>query len=243
MCEELRLGHGQRKAGLEVGGSVRCGRPSPRPGSDVALLGQHARSAVAVVTRPIAGGLARTGVTPDVLTVLGTVGTCAAALSLFPTGHRFAGSVVVTLFALTDMLDGALARLTGRVSLFGAFLDSTLDRVSDAAIFVGIALWYAGRGDDLLLVAMCLYCLVAGSIVSYARARAEGLGMTADVGLAERTERLIVILFGVGLDGIGVPFALAAALWLLALAATITVGQRMATVWRQAAAAAAPPLP
>ncbi len=203
------------------------------------MLGKYARSGVAVVTRPIAAALARTGVTPDTLTVSGTVVTSASALVLFPTGHLFAGALVVTAFVLTDMLDGALARLTGQVSRFGAFLDSTLDRVSDSAISAGVILWFAGRGDDSTIVALTLYSLVAGSVISYAKARAEGLGMTADVGFAERTERLILLLFGVGLDGIGVPYALAILLWVLAAVTTLTVVQRMGTVWRQANASPA----
>jgi CDP-diacylglycerol---glycerol-3-phosphate 3-phosphatidyltransferase len=128
--------------------------------------------------------------------------------------------------------------MTERSSKWGAWLDSTLDRVGDAAVFSGIALWYAGDGDSLLTVALCLYCLSTGAVVSYARARAEGLGMTANVGITERADRLVAILVATGLDGLGVPYIQAAALWLLAVGSTVTIGQRALTVRRQSLAEA-----
>src|ERR1700744_5448491 len=102
---------------------------------------------------PVGRALAKTPVTPNMLTVLGTVGVTAGALTLFPTGHLFAGSVVCTVFVLTDMLDGALARIKGTTGTFGAFLDSTLDRVADASVFGGIAIWLVTGGHDRLSAA------------------------------------------------------------------------------------------
>src|ERR1700680_3680256 len=152
---------------------------------------------------PVAEALARTPVTPNAITVTGTVGMTAGALWLFPTGHLFAGTVVCTIFVLSDMLDGALARVKGTSGAWGAFLDSTLDRVGDAAIFAGLAAWLARGGHQPALAGVTVYCLVAGAMVSYARARAEGLGVRADVGLAERSERIIIILVSTGLGGLG----------------------------------------
>jgi CDP-diacylglycerol--glycerol-3-phosphate 3-phosphatidyltransferase len=133
-----------------------------------------------------------------------------------------------------------MARMTERSSKWGAWLDSTLDRVGDAAVFGGIAMWFAGEGDDLVMTALALYCLSTGAVVSYARARAEGLGMTANVGVTERADRLVLILVCTGLEGLGIPYLQAAALWILAIGSTVTIGQRAVVVHRQAMAAAAP---
>jgi CDP-diacylglycerol---glycerol-3-phosphate 3-phosphatidyltransferase len=145
--------------------------------------------------------------------------------------------MVCTGFVLADMLDGALARVQGNSGAFGAFLDSTLDRVGDAAVFSGIAIWLVASGQRAL-AAVALFCLVAGSLVSYARARAEGLGLRGDVGIAERAERLIIGLVAIGLSGLGVPYVLSAGLWILAVLSAVTFGQRVYAV-RQAAAAPA----
>src|SRR6266571_3564960 len=184
---------------------------------------------------PAGRALARTPITPNMITVIGVTGMSAGALTLFPTGHLFAGTMVCTGFVLSDMLDGALARIKGNSGLFGAFLDSTLDRVGDSAVFGGIAIWLATGGHDRPLAAVALFCLVAGLLVSYARARAEGLGIKCDVGIAERTERLLIGLVAIGLSGLGVPYVLSAGLWILAGLSAITFGQRVLAV-RQAAA-------
>lgn len=179
---------------------------------------------------PAVTALARTPITPNMITVFGVVGMTAGALALFPTGHLFAGTMVCTFFVLSDMLDGALARIKGNSGSFGAFLDSTLDRIGDAAVFGGIAIWLATGGHDHLLAAVALFCLVAGLLVSYARARAEGLGIKCDVGIAERTERLLIGLVGIGLSGLGVPYVLSAGLWIVAVLSAITFGQRVYAV-------------
>jgi CDP-diacylglycerol---glycerol-3-phosphate 3-phosphatidyltransferase len=197
------------------------------------VLNLHAREAVGVVVRPLAALVARTRITPNVVTAVGTTGTVVGALTLLRTGRFFVGVLVVTAFVLTDMLDGALARARGGGSTWGAFLDSTLDRVGDAAIFGALVLWFAGAGDQQVLAGLALYCLASGAVTSYVKARAEGLGLRCDVGFAERAERLILVLVGTGLDGLGVPFVLALALWVLAAATTLTVVQRMVEVRRQ----------
>lgn len=187
------------------------------------------RPLFAKLLTPLGQALARTPVTPNMVTVTGTLGVAAGALWLFPTGHLFAGTLVCWGFAMFDMLDGLLARVKGSSGPWGAFLDSTLDRVGDAAVFSGLAIWLArgGGGHQWGLAGVALYCLVAGNMVSYARARAEGLGVKADVGIAERSERLVVALVAAGLTGLGVPFVLAIGLWAVALGSTITFGQRV----------------
>jgi CDP-diacylglycerol---glycerol-3-phosphate 3-phosphatidyltransferase len=179
---------------------------------------------------PAGRALARTPITPNMITIIGVTGVTAGALSLFPTGHLFAGTMVCTAFVLSDMLDGTLARIKGSSGSFGAFLDSTLDRIADAAVFGGIAIWLATGGHDRLLAAVALFCLVAGLLVSYARARAEGLGVKCDVGIAERAERLIIGLVAIGLSGLGVPYVLSAGLWIVAVLSAITFGQRVYAV-------------
>jgi CDP-diacylglycerol--glycerol-3-phosphate 3-phosphatidyltransferase len=193
------------------------------------------RPAIARVLTPVGHVLAKTPVTPNALTIIGTIGMSAGALSLFPTGHLFAGVMVCTGFVLTDMLDGTLARIKGTTGRFGAFLDSTMDRIADAAVFVGLATWFVLRGNDKLLAAVAVFCLVAGSLVSYAKARAESVGLKCDVGFAERTERLLIALVATGLSGLGVPYVLAIGLWLLAAASAVTFVQRVVAARRSAA--------
>lgn len=203
-----------------------------------AMLNLRVRPALAHVVDPVATVLLRLRVHPDAVTATGTVGVVTGALVFFPRGMFFTGTAIVFFSVLTDLLDGAMARRLGRTSRFGAWLDSTCDRVADSAIFSGLTLWYLGEGDSTTLGAVALFCLVAGSVVSYAKARAEGLGMTCDVGLAERAERLILVLLGTLLAGLGLPGALPVLLWVLAVATAVTVVQRLVEVRRQAALAA-----
>jgi CDP-diacylglycerol--glycerol-3-phosphate 3-phosphatidyltransferase len=203
------------------------------------MLNLHVRPALAKVVDPVASALLRAGVGPDVVTVAGTLGAVTGALAFFPRGMFFTGTAVVFFCVLTDLLDGAMARMRGTSSRWGAFLDSTCDRVADSAIFAGLVLWYAGDGDSQVLAAVTLFCLAAGSVVSYAKARAEGLGMRCDVGLAERAERLILVLLGTFLVGLGASeVVLAVLLWVLAAATAVTVVQRLVEVRRQAGLAA-----
>jgi CDP-diacylglycerol---glycerol-3-phosphate 3-phosphatidyltransferase len=197
------------------------------------MLNRYARAFFTRVVTPLARGLVRAGVSPDVVTVVGTLGVIAGALAFYPRGEFLVGTLVITAFVVSDLVDGTMARMRGGPSSWGAFLDSTLDRLGDAAVFGGLVLWFAGTGDDLLLAGVALYDLVAGAAVSYSKARAEGLGMTADVGIAERADRLVVILAAAALAGAGVTFILAAALWVLAVASTVTLGQRILVVRQQ----------
>lgn len=201
------------------------------------MIGSQLRPVVGRVADPLVTRLLAWGVTPDAVTATGTLGVVAAALVFFPGGHLLVGTLVITFFVLTDTIDGALARKRGTSSRFGAWLDSTCDRVADGAVFGGLALWYAGRGDDDVLLAVTLFVLVSSLVVSYEKARAEGLGMTCDVGIAERPERLIIVLAAAGLVGLGVPdVLLAVALWVLAVLSAVTMVQRLREVKRQATA-------
>jgi CDP-diacylglycerol--glycerol-3-phosphate 3-phosphatidyltransferase len=211
------------------------------------VLGVNVRPAVAKVVAPAVRGLARAGVTPDMVTITGTLVAVLGAVFLIGNGFLFWGAFTVTLAVLLDLLDGALARARGGGSVFGAVLDSTGDRAADAAIFGALAWWFSGRGDDRLLVLLALLCLVLGVLTSYIKARAEGVGLSCDVGIVERTERLILVLTGTGLFGLGVPYAVHVALWVLLVGSAVTVGQRIAAVHRaaqgRALPAAAPPAP
>ena len=195
------------------------------------------RGGIGRVFRPIAKGLLRMGVSPDAVTIIGALGTIAAALYFFSTGKFLVGALVVAALALFDALDGTMARLSGKSGPWGAFLDSTLDRFADAAIFGGIAVFYLITEPHVLTGYLAIVCLVLGFGVSYARARAEGLGFTAAVGIAERADRLAAVLVAAALVGVGLPHAvMTVVLGLLAVASVITVLQRMVVVRRQALA-------
>jgi len=199
------------------------------------VLGSNARPAVARFWAPVVARLARAGVTPDMVTITGTVGAVLSAVFLIGTGELWWGAVAVTVFVLLDMLDGALARARGTGSVFGAVLDSVGDRAADAAIFGALVWWFSGDGDNRLLVLLALVCLVLGVLTSYIKARAEGVGLSADVGVVERTERLILVLVGTGFSGLGIPYALHVTLWILVVGSAVTVGQRFLAVRREAA--------
>jgi CDP-diacylglycerol--glycerol-3-phosphate 3-phosphatidyltransferase len=188
---------------------------------------------------PVAHLLIRLGVTPNMVTFVGTLGVSAGALVFFPTGHLLTGVLVITAFVFSDLVDGLMARTTGQVSTFGSFWDSTLDRVGDAAIFGGLALYFAGAGPhhSYLYLCLCLYLLVTGNVTSYARAKAESLGMDAKGGLAERADRLVSTLVMTGLGALfDLPILMYLTFWVLAAASTYTVFFRVLKVYRQAVA-------
>jgi CDP-diacylglycerol--glycerol-3-phosphate 3-phosphatidyltransferase len=189
------------------------------------MLNRYARAFFTRVLTPTAKFLLRRGVGPDTVTLVGTLGVVVSALALFPRGDFFWGTVAVTSFIFSDLLDGTMARLAGRVSKWGGFLDATMDRFGDAAIFGGLA---------YPMLILSLVCLVSGAITSYARAKAESLGYECSVGYVERGERLVVSLVATGLSGLGVPFVQAIALWALAIGSTATVLQRILHVRKQA---------
>jgi CDP-diacylglycerol--glycerol-3-phosphate 3-phosphatidyltransferase len=199
------------------------------------MLNKYARALFTKIFTPVARLFLKLGISPDVVTIVGTLGVCVGALGFYPRHEFFWGTIVITLFVFSDTVDGVMARMSGRSGKWGAYLDSTLDRVGDSAIFGGLVLWYAGRGDNFLMAGLALACLILGSVVSYAKARAEGLGFTANVGIAERADRLVAVLAVTGLVGLGLPeVVLTVVLALLAIASLVTVFQRMLLVRRQA---------
>jgi CDP-diacylglycerol--glycerol-3-phosphate 3-phosphatidyltransferase/CDP-diacylglycerol--inositol 3-phosphatidyltransferase len=196
---------------------------------------EHLRAFFGNLFTPLARLLLRVHVSPDAVTVVGTLGVTAGALWFFPRGQLLAGVLVITAFVFSDLLDGTMARLSGRTSPWGAFLDSTLDRVGDSAIFGGLLLYFAWEVESATLASLTLYCLVAGWLISYARARAESLGYEAKGGIAARADRLVSVLVAAGLSDIfDLPVLLQAVLWALAAASTVTVVQRVLAVRRQA---------
>jgi CDP-diacylglycerol---glycerol-3-phosphate 3-phosphatidyltransferase len=183
---------------------------------------------------PVVQALARTPVTPNMITVIGTVGVSASALALFPIGWLFPGAAIATFFVFTDMLDGQLARLKGSSGRWGAFLDSTMDRVGDASVFGGITIWFIRNPGDHVLAVVSLFCLACGMCVSYVKARAQSLGLKCDVGLIERPERMLIGLTSIGLSGLGVPYILPIGMWALAAGSLYTLYQRMRAVYQDA---------
>ncbi|MFD9409652.1 phosphatidylinositol phosphate synthase [Streptomyces sp. NPDC059989] len=209
------------------------------------MLNKYARAFFTRVLTPFAAFLLRRGVSPDAVTLIGTAGVVVGALVFFPRGEFFWGTITITLFVFSDLVDGNMARQAGVSSRWGAFLDSTLDRVADAAIFGGLALWYAGSGNDNALCAVAIFCLASGQVVSYTKARGESIGLPVAVnGLIERAERLVISLVAAGLSGLqtfGVPswigVLLPIALWIVAAGSLVTLIQRVVTVRRESAEA------
>ncbi len=187
-------------------------------------LSDLARKRFGGYLEPVASLIGRTGVSPNVVTLIGVVLNLGVAWVLAQ-GHMRIGGVLVPLVALFDALDGTVARLTGKRSRFGAFLDSTMDRFSEAIVYLGLLVFYTriGAGREILLI----YATIVGSLmVSYARARAEGLGLDCKIGLLTRLERIIVLTAALVLDQVPT------ALWILAILTNFTALQRMYHVWK-----------
>lgn len=198
--------------------------------SDFYLL---TRAAYAKVSRPLARGSLRIGLTPDSITIIGTAGTVLAALTLFPMGQLWWGAFSVAVFVLADMLDGAMARERGFSTPFGGVLDATCDRIADGAIFCGLLWWAAFGAHNAALAVATMIALVTSQVISYVKARAEANGLKGDGGIIERPERLIIVLVGAGLSGVSwlhVPWLLPVAMWILAAASLVTLGQRLHAV-------------
>lgn len=193
------------------------------------MLSASLKPAVTRAINPIARAGLRIGLTPNAVTLIGAIGLIAAALVLYPSGHLFGGTIVIAIFALSDLFDGAMARISQKgASAWGGFLDSTIDRLTDSAILIGVSLYLISQSDSLVSVA--LGALVLGSLVPYIRAKAESLQIECSGGIAERTERLIIALTAIGFEGLGVPFSLAVGMWALLILAAVTVIQRILIV-------------
>jgi CDP-diacylglycerol--glycerol-3-phosphate 3-phosphatidyltransferase len=195
------------------------------------MVSSSFKPAVTRVIEPMARTAVRVGITPDMVTVFGTIGSILSAIYLIPRGELFLASIVIPLFLLSDLFDGAIARLSERgATLWGGFLDSTCDRLSDSALLGSLAVYCILNEDPMYPV--ILIAIVAGFLVSYVRAKSESYGVPCTVGVAERTERLILTLFAIGLEGLGLPYALAIGIWSLAILSAITVLQRVLVVRR-----------
>lgn len=194
------------------------------------------RAGAARLLTPIALFLNRHGVSPDLVTAVGTAVVMLAALICYPMGWLWQGSLVIAVFVLADMIDGLMAKLSGTASKWGAFLDSSLDRLGDGAIFGGLLLYFAYERDAPIWAGITLAALVMGQLTSYVRARAESLGFQANGGLAARADRILIVLLATFLEGLGVPWTLEAAMTFLAIAGLVTVVQRSRSVYRQAKA-------
>lgn len=183
------------------------------------------RARVRGLTVPIAVGLGRLGITPNGLTVVGFIGTAGAALAAAGQAWLLAG-ILVLVFGIFDLFDGALARATGRATRFGAFLDSTLDRTGENLVYAGIAFGSAMAGF-LIGVGLAGLAVAFASVVTYTRAKAEGLGLHGEVGYAPRPERLVILAAGLILAGLLGALALGIALALITVLSAITVVQRI----------------
>jgi CDP-diacylglycerol--glycerol-3-phosphate 3-phosphatidyltransferase len=205
------------------------------------MLNRHARGFFTALFTPLARWLLKIGISPDAVTVVGTVGVVGGALGFYPLGHLWWGTLFITAFIFSDVLDGIMARMRDTGGRWGNFLDSTLDRIADGALFAGLAIWFFTGGADVVIAVGAMVCLVLGMVVSYARAKAESLGFTANVGIAERAERLVSVLVVTGFTGLGLPHIfLQVTLAVLAAASLVTVIQRVISVRRQAQAETAP---
>ena len=197
------------------------------------MLQESLRAPVTKLITPICRGLIRIGVSANMVTAAGALLTMAAAILTFPKVQLFFGTLLIVFFVLFDLLDGTIARLSAKGSnAWGALLDSTLDRLTDAVI-LGSVLWYLISEDDAL-VPLVLATIVLGFLISYIKARSESLGIECNGGFAERTERLIIVLTTTGFAGLGVPYIMGIGFWVLAIASLLTVLQRLRIVYKGA---------
>ena len=195
------------------------------------MLSRSLKPAVTRLITPVAAFALRIGITPNAVTWVGAVGVIASAQFFYPRGDFFIGTAVIAFFALSDLFDGTMARISkAGASKWGSFLDSTIDRVTDSAILLSVSIYLINEGDQLSFVVIAT--LVTGMLVPYIRAKAESFGVECSGGIAERTERLIMAMSAIALDGLGVPYVLAGGMWLLAVLGAVTVVQRMLIVRR-----------
>ena len=180
---------------------------------------------------PLCRVLLKIGVTPDLMTILGTTIVVIGSFTLLAKGEIAASLVIIGLALLTDLLDGTMARISDKgPTKWGNFLDSTLDRISDAAVLIGLALYLHTQGDSLFIAS--IVTIASSSLVPYARAKAESLGIECQGGFAERSERLLLLGVAGVLHLFGFTWAIDAGVWILLISSLLTVAQRMAIVWR-----------
>ena len=183
-----------------------------------------------LLSEPIAKILAKLGISPNMLTLTGFLLNAATAYVL-ATGHLIAGGFLVLFSSWFDMLDGALARITNNPTRFGAFLDSTMDRFCEAALFLGLLIYYADR-DEPTMVALVYVTIVGSLMVSYTRARAEAVGFKGEIGILARPERIVLLTAGLLLSAIS-SGALVVIIWILAVGTNFTAVRRILYAWQQ----------
>jgi CDP-diacylglycerol---glycerol-3-phosphate 3-phosphatidyltransferase len=197
------------------------------------MLGNSkARNIGKLIATPFAKIFIKLGFSPDLVTLFGTLGVVVSSIVFFSQGEFFAGSILFAMFVGLDAVDGTVARLLNRNSKWGAFFDSVLDRIADGVVLGSLAFYFAKAGEETFFI-LSLVALLASEIVSYTKARAEGLGFNCDTGLAERPERVIIIIAGTFLTGLGINPALEISIWVLTIVSIITVIQRMNFVLKQ----------
>ena len=195
------------------------------------MVSSSFKPAVNRVIEPIARTAVRLRITPDMVTITGTIGSIGSSIYLIPRGELFIASLVISFFLLSDLFDGAIARYSERgPTQWGGFLDSTCDRVSDSALLGSLAIYLILNEDGLYPAVLA--AIVLGFLVSYIRAKSESYGVACTVGIAERTERLLVAIFAIGFEGLGIPYALSVGIWALVILSGITVVQRILVVRR-----------
>ncbi|MGZ8512520.1 MAG: CDP-alcohol phosphatidyltransferase family protein [Candidatus Limnocylindria bacterium] len=200
------------------------------------VLPAWVKEAVRATLRPIVGLAMALHITPNTITVFGVLVTFLAS-GFVAAGWLLVGAAILTAGSLLDAVDGALARAQGGGTAFGSFLDSTLDRVGEAILYIGVAGWFLFTYEEPAWPVLLTLAALSGSfLVSYSRARAEGIGLSATVGLAPRTERLVLVIVGIAIAGLGFDFGLIGALAIIAVLTTATVMQRIWHVWRQSQA-------
>ena len=195
------------------------------------MISDVLKPAVTRLISPVARFLLRIGLTPNSVTAIGALGVVVSAIYFFPRGNFFVGTLVITFFMLSDLFDGAMARISSRgASKWGGFLDSTVDRISDSSILFAVSIYLIEKNDDLSII--YLIAIVTGMLIPYIRAKAESMSIQCSGGIAERTERAIIVLVGTGFHGLGVSYSLAISAWLLAILGIITTCQRLLIVKR-----------
>jgi CDP-diacylglycerol--glycerol-3-phosphate 3-phosphatidyltransferase len=197
----------------------------------VLMISAHLKPQVTRLINPVVKLAVRAGITANGVTIVGALGTLGSAFYFYPRGELFVGTLAICFFALSDLFDGAIARVTnGTGTAWGGFLDSTIDRVTDAAILIGVLLYMIERDQTASI--LILISLVSGGLIPYIRAKAESMSIECSGGFAERTERVVLSLTAIGLYGLGIDYALIIGFSLLSAAGLFTVIQRMVIVYR-----------
>jgi len=195
----------------------------------VPMISSVLKPAVTRIIEPVARFALRIGITPNLVTIIGATGVLLSAAFFYPREEFFVGTLLISFFALSDLFDGTMARISNKgASAWGGFLDSTIDRITDSSIIIALLVSLIQSNDKLSYLG--LITLVTGLLIPYIRAKAESFGIDCAIGIAERTERLVIILTAIGLEGLHLRYALAAGLWVLSILGIITVIQRIRVV-------------